>query len=163
MSTSAIRVTPAQLLVSAEQLLRIVKRAQPPYRHKGVLSVASLLATGYPLARASYCWPADAAAMRAAYWTIAQAAKAWGAPYGSVRRWLYGNLQHAVLLELLRPDGTTVTKLAMRAGQACTAAPFGRPGNPRFRNCDYQHELAMRRWLRPHLEPPPDPDAPPWE
>lgn len=110
-----------------------------------------------------YVWPTDSALVNYLYWRPTQAAKVWGCSYQAARCWLLRHPQYAIRVELVSQQGDLLRYLwCMRAGQERLRQQPGTPGNPCFRDPEYQAELATRRWLRPHLEPLPGPDDPPW-
>lgn len=109
-----------------------------------------------------YVMPRDRATIMATYWSPGRAGKAWGCTYQAARRWLLLHPEHAILLEVVQPDGVIRSRLVMLAGQERIRAPLGGRGNPTWQDSDTQSALASRRWKRRRLVPP-APGAPSWE
>jgi hypothetical protein len=121
-------------------------------------TVARQLLATVPVVR--YHLPADRATIRATYWAPIDAARAWGCSYQAARRWLLLHPDHAIVLELVRPDRTIRARLVMLAGQERIRAQQGGRGNPSWQDSATQSALVSRRWRRPAPQPA---DAPPWD
>ncbi len=83
--------------------------------------------------------------IRAQYWSVPQAARAWGLPYRFTQRWIMANLEFAVILAVCK-SGKTRHILAVSAGLTPPIHPGKRRGNPQWRDSAKQRELVCRRW-----------------
>ena len=122
-------------------------------------TVARQMLATVPVVR--YTMPRDRAKLLSTFWGPAEAARAWRCSYQAARRWLLLHPDHAVLVQLVRPDGSMRARLCMLAGQERIRAPQGGRGNPTWQDSETQAALASRRWKRQRLTP--SPDAPPWD
>lgn len=104
----------------------------------------------YPL----YILPDELAEYKAKWWSIRQAANAWG-----VHRTTAARLIRAMPTAYLAQYVLTWNK--KRGLRARVCVPVGVPrlkwpwhgGNPHFRESEYQRELARRRWRRDQMMP----------
>lgn len=78
------------------------------------------------------------------YWSRRQMAEAWDCTYGAAHAWLCRNRWAAIDVAVLTPSGW-VHRLMVHAG-LYRPEPAPRPGNPHFRDPEYQRKLCNRRW-----------------
>jgi len=172
MSTKPFPEAETVLLTAAKKFASQAKAAlkaqndqpEPSPRYAVRLSIAQLLSRVNHPPVVAYRLPIDAERIKNNYWTVSQASAIWGLPYQSTRRWLWANLEHAIILELLLPDGSKRHKLVMLSGQERTLRESGGRGNPCFADPVFQAALASRRWVRKKLAARGiDPKSVPWD
>lgn len=98
----------------------------------------------------TFTFPEDAEFFTAQYWTVKQAAEAWGVHYTTALHLIerHAEALGAERVRVIRPHGDGERTVIPRG----SARPSAQPGNPNFRDPDYQRELAQERWDRERTE-----------
>lgn len=89
-----------------------------------------------------YQLPHEAAALRRAWWTTTQAARAWAVSPRTARRYFDEIGSTIVIAANVKTDRVRI----LRCVPAGTLRPPVRAGNPHFGDRAYQRELSQRRW-----------------
>lgn len=90
-----------------------------------------------------YVFPRDRAAFSSVFWSLQEAARAWGIPYHTVRRWALLRPESAIWV-LVKCRGSKRGRWKLCIWRGIGKGPIRRVGNPRFRESEFQKKMAAR-------------------
>lgn len=104
---------------------------------------AKVLKSAIQRAVGVYVFPRDKAAFSSVFWSLQEAARAWGIPYHTARRWALLRPESAIWV-LVKCRGSRRARWKLCIWRGIDKGPIRRVGNPRFRESGFQRKMAAR-------------------
>lgn len=99
--------------------------------------------TSIPRAEGVYIFPRDKAVFTGVFWRINDAARAWGVPYHTARRWALLHHDCAVWV-MVKCRGSRRARWKLCLWRGAEKTPVRGVGNPLFRTSKFQRAMAAR-------------------
>lgn len=90
-----------------------------------------------------YVFPRDKAVFSSVFWSLQEAARAWGVPYHTARRWALLRPEAAIWV-LVKCRGSKRARWKLCIWRGIGKTPIRHRGNPRFRESVFQRRMAAR-------------------
>lgn len=90
-----------------------------------------------------YVFPRDREVFSSVFWKIQEAARAWGVPYHTARRWALLRPETAIWV-MVKCRGSRRARWKLCVWRGVGKTPIRRVGNPRFRESGFQRKMAAR-------------------